>query len=246
MKESLISLATFGYGNEAVAPNLDAVRIFEGFEEVLGRVLPPSIGFRRLVIRMPEVVFETGTGDFAFEAMSGGMAAIIDLSWQIYMRASVTPGCTVIIDEPENHLHPSLQQVLLPNFLEAFPDLQFVVATHNPLVVSSVPESHVYVLKHTDERDDRMAVRSQLLDVQDKAGTANQVLREVLGLPFTVPIWVAAELAQIVDRYGSAELTSETLKNLRAEMGRLGFDEFIPDTLGEIIERRPRRDDQAN
>lgn len=52
----------------------------------------------------------------------------------------------IILDEPENHLHPELQRTLLPNLLNAFPNVQFIIATHNPFVISSVDKSQVYVL----------------------------------------------------------------------------------------------------
>ena len=52
IKEALISLATFGYGNQVVARNEDAVSTFEGFEKILARVLPSTLGFRKILIRM--------------------------------------------------------------------------------------------------------------------------------------------------------------------------------------------------
>ena len=103
VKESLISLATFGYGNQVVAKNENAIEIFEGFERVLSLMLPKVLGFRRIVIRMPEVVLDTNTGEFSLDAVSGGVAAIIDMSWQLHMASTVYPQFVVVIDEPENH-----------------------------------------------------------------------------------------------------------------------------------------------
>ncbi|MGQ0518664.1 AAA family ATPase, partial [Bacillus sp. D-CC] len=54
----------------------------------------------------------------------------------------------VTIDEPENHLHPSMQRSLLNDFVKAFPKAQFIVVTHSPFIVSSIRESNVYALKH--------------------------------------------------------------------------------------------------
>ena len=64
LKAALISLATFGYGNEVVTPNDEARSAFEGFSRVLKSVLPTDLGFQKVAIRMPEVVLETKTGDF--------------------------------------------------------------------------------------------------------------------------------------------------------------------------------------
>lgn len=43
----------------------------------------------------------------------------------------------VIIDEIEQHLHPKLQSKILPSLRDNFPHVQFIVATHSPLVLSS-------------------------------------------------------------------------------------------------------------
>ena len=64
IKESLISLAVFGYGNEVVKPNEEYRILFEGFQEILRKVLPSEIGFEKLEIRMPDVVLITKTGSF--------------------------------------------------------------------------------------------------------------------------------------------------------------------------------------
>ena len=43
----------------------------------------------------------------------------------------------VIIDEIEQHLHPKLQSSIFPSLKDNFPHVQFIVATHSPLVLSS-------------------------------------------------------------------------------------------------------------
>ena len=45
LKEALISLAVFGFGNDVVTPNPQYRRTFEGFQEVLRTVLPDKFGF---------------------------------------------------------------------------------------------------------------------------------------------------------------------------------------------------------
>jgi AAA15 family ATPase/GTPase len=175
IKETLISLATFGYGNEVVTRNDEAVKLFEGFEEILRKVLPPKLGFKKISIRIPEVILETISGEFALDAVSGGVASIIDLAWQIYMFND-NNAFTITFDEPENHLHPEMQKTILPNFLSAFPRVQFIIASHNPFIISSVPDSNVYVLNYNENNK----VESILLENIEKSGSANEILREVL------------------------------------------------------------------
>lgn len=45
---------------------------------------------------------------------------------------------TVIIDEIDEHLHPALQSRILKALQDTFPNIQFIISTHAPLVMSSV------------------------------------------------------------------------------------------------------------
>ena len=128
---------------------------------------------------------------FSLDAASGGIAALMDVAWQIYMRSRSDETFTVLIDEPENHLDPSLQRSILPGLLTAFPQVQFIVATHNPFVVTSVRDSNVLVLNFVDG-----SVVSTKLDDVDRSATANKVLTDVLGVPFPVPLWVEDEVRE--------------------------------------------------
>lgn len=47
-------------------------------------------------------------------------------------------GGVVFIDEIDLHLHPELEQVVLKRFIDTFPNLQFVVSTHSPLVLAGL------------------------------------------------------------------------------------------------------------
>jgi hypothetical protein len=230
IKQSLMSLAVFGFGSEAVETNWEARQTFEGFEQILSIVLPKTLKFRSLKVRVPNIILKTGTGDIPFDAMSGGVSALIDISWQVYLYSKLANEFVVAIDEPEAHLHPALQRTVLPNLLEAFPLAQFIIATHNPLVVGSIEDSAVYVLSYGE--DDRVV--SHLLDRVNKAGTANEILREALGLESTSAVWVEGTLQQILDRYADRPLTRDTLRELRSELGRLGLSKFLPETIDRL------------
>lgn len=132
-----MSLAVFGYGSIAVIENPEYNRMFEDFQEVLRILLPKVIGFIRLEIRVPDIVFVTESGDFSLDAASGGIGAIVGIAWQIFMYGQDKEGFVVTFDEPESHLHPSMQRELLPNLFRAFPKTQFIIATHSPFIVPS-------------------------------------------------------------------------------------------------------------
>jgi predicted ATPase len=228
LKETLISLAMFGKGNDFVTGDEESFKLFLGFIDILKILMPPTIGFETINVRDGEVLLETASGEFLLDSVSGGIGSIIDLAWQIYMfdEGKGNP-FIVLIDEAENHLHPSMQRSLFPNLIKAFPTAQFIVTTHSPFIVNSVKDSKVYALKY----DENNLVVSQNLDFENKSGNASEVLRDVLGVPVTVPVWVEEELNNITSQYRDLELTEATYRSLKADLERLELKEHLPQAL---------------
>jgi predicted ATPase len=234
MKETLIALATFGYGNQVIERNAESLEVFEGFQDVLRTILPPTLGFSRLTVRLPEVVLVTRTGDFSLDAVSGGIASLVDLAWQVFMYASADTPFVVTIDEPENHLHPELQRTILGTFLQAFPHVQFICATHNPFIVTSVPESATYALRYGPDH----RVISESLATADRTGSSNEILRDVLGVPSSSPTWVQRNIEEISADLAGSELTPELVTALRNRLKAMGLDRFVPDALARLAKEQ--------
>lgn len=232
IKETLAALAIFGYGNQSVVPNENARKLFEGYVDILKIVLPPKLGFEGISVMVPEVILCTKTGKFPIDAISGGISSIIDITWQLYMFADASESFIAIIDEPENHLHPELQRSFLGNLIKAFPNVQFIIATHNPFMITAEKDSNVYVLNY----DDNNKVSSFQLDHVNRAGSSNAILREVLGIDSSIPIWAEKTLDGIIRKYSQIELTSASLTNLRQELAEIGLDNYIPDTIARVVE----------
>ena len=154
----------------------------------------------------------------------------MDLAWQIYMRSRTHPTFTVLMDEPENHLHPRLQRSVLPGLLEAFPQAQFIVSTHNPFVVTSVRDSNVIVLDFENEK-----VKSTNLASIDRSATANQVLTDVLGVPFPAPVWVEQEIGQIVDSVRDQDLSTEILSGIKTRLNLVGLGAMFPQVIDQLL-----------
>ena len=232
IKETLASLAIFGYGNQSVAPNATAKKLFEGYVDILRIVLPPKLGFESISVVVPEVMLCTKTGTFPIDAVSGGISSIIDITWQLYMFADREESFIALIDEPENHLHPELQKSFLGNLIQAFPNVQFIVVTHNPFMITSQKDSNVYVLDY----DEYHKVYSYKLDYINRAGTSNAILRDVLGIDTTMPTWATDELNNIVEKYSRVDFTKENIELLRKELADLGLADYIPEAIAKVTE----------
>ena len=232
IKEALICWSIFGQGNKDMDANETLLDYYNGFEDVLRQVLPKTLGFEKFVIRNSEVLLICKSGEFVIDASSGGISAIIDLAWQIYFYATEeNPNFTVLIDEVENHLHPTMQRQILPDFLDAFPRTRFIVSTHSPLIVGSVKESNVYALRYNENNK----IISEQLDFINKAKTASEILDEVLGVSFTMPIWVESKLNEIVEKYSKESVTREIFTQMRTELKKEGLEKIMPEATYNLI-----------
>lgn len=246
MKETLIGMAAFGEGNSRLQRNEALLEGYNEFVDILRVVLPEELGFRDLVVIIPDIVLRTHSGDFVLDAASGGVNALVELCWQLFLY-SKTPaawdGFVATIDEPENHLHPSMQRTIVPNLLTAFPQVQFIVATHSPFVVSSVENSNVYALRYKELRTNGMGGNSQLsrrifstkLDQATKAGSASEVLSEVLGVEVTLPDWALDRMETLVEAYKNKAISPAVLEELRLELNAVGFEHFYPQAVARLV-----------
>lgn len=242
MKRTLLGWMINGYGvrsgTKTIMPSdPQQIRNFEGFRDVLRLVLPQSLGFEDIEVRDYEIVFSCngGADEFLLETASGGISSLIDIAWQIFMfDTDAKEPFAVVIDEVENHLHPSMQRTLLPNLLAAFPHTKFIVSTHSPLIVTSVEDAYVYALRY----DTSKKVRSLLLDFKSEVRNAVDVLDEVLGVSTTIPAWAIGKLTLILQRYSDIDPTSESLAELRAELVQAGLGRLLPQAIGAIAEAR--------
>ena len=209
-----------------------------GFQDILRHILPSELGFRKIDIRIPDVTHECDAGDFPLEGASGGVSALINLAWLIFMKSRTSEGFVVVIDEPENHLHPRLQRTVLPGLLDAFPNAQFIVAAHNPFVVTSVEDSTIVVLDFVHNK-----VESQALPEQIALPRPTRCCPRSLEY-LCLPLWVERKLENLVAEYSDKDLDKGQLDQLRAEMHQLGLGHYFPETIRQIVE--PENSDSAD
>jgi energy-coupling factor transporter ATP-binding protein EcfA2 len=97
-------------------------------------------------ITLSDLKFRRGDSAYGLTDLSSGEKQYaLALLGVIYCGS---PNCTVYYDEPENSLHPSWQMGIVRDLVEIleslFANSTLIVATHSPLVASSVRGSKVY------------------------------------------------------------------------------------------------------
>lgn len=129
--------------------------------------------------------FETEDGEpkkFAMDEMSDGYKNTLSMIGDIAYRMAVlnptlgdrvldeTPG-VVLIDEVDLHLHPQWQQTILSDLHAIFPNVQFIVSSHAPAVINSVPREQIRILDNGE---------IYMPAAQTYGRDANSILREVM------------------------------------------------------------------
>lgn len=83
----------------------------------------------------------------------------------------------VIIDEVELHLHPRWQQEILIGLQRTFPNLQFIVTTHSPQVLSTVDNKCIRQIRLDDEGHPTVNTPT----FQTKGVTSADILARIMG-----------------------------------------------------------------
>lgn len=116
----------------------------------------------------------------------------------------------ILIDEIDMHLHPQWQRSIIQRLQTTFPNCQFILTTHSPLVISDTQDILVYDL----DGQDITALPS--LYGQD----ANTVLRDYMGTSYR-NTKVAEQIIQAMDAIQNNQLeqASQLIETLKSELG---------------------------
>lgn len=98
----------------------------------------------------PELWLRLKSGrEIKFDALPAGYkrlySIVLDLAYRAYLlnrQADVEPTGLAMIDEIDLHLHPSLETEVVERFARTFPQLQFIMTSHSPLVISNLSSNN--------------------------------------------------------------------------------------------------------
>ena len=124
----------------------------------------------------------------------------------------------LLIDEIENHLHPTWQRRVIPALLKHFPGLQIFATTHSPFVVAGLKAGQVHLLN----RDANGVVTATTNTESIEGWTADEILRVYMGVgePTDEPTAQAAQqLRRLRDEGPRADQQEENER--QSEIARL-------------------------
>ena len=135
---------------------------FEDFEGILRSIYNDQTLQLEFNYKNYSFSIKTEGKDFKFTEMSDGFIAAIDIIADLILKMQNNNSLTrnyqkqgiVLIDEIETHLHLELQRLIMPLLTRLFPNIQFIVTTHSPFVLSSMPNAVAYDLEHREIIDE--------------------------------------------------------------------------------------------
>jgi predicted ATP-binding protein involved in virulence len=119
----------------------------------------------------------------------------------------------VMIDEVDMHLHPGWQQVILGSLRAAFPKIQFIVTTHSPQVLSTVPKECIRVL---DDWPDGFVAR--MPEVQTEGVPAEDILASVMRVESSPDVPIRRDLNRYRALIDDGSHESEEGRRLRSHL----------------------------
>lgn len=138
-------------------------QLFEGLRKFVNHseFLPAGVRLEEVTSR--DVVFRDAGGiRVGVEQLSDGYRSVLSMTFELIRQLAtafgpdgvfdptaadvVIPPGVILIDEIDAHLHPTWQR-RIGRWLQAhFPNMQFIVSTHSPLICQSADEGSIFLL----------------------------------------------------------------------------------------------------
>jgi len=135
-----------------------------------------------------EPIFSIYGEECYLEELSAGFQAVLSIIANIFewvegtnepgKRIALNAEGTVLIDELDLHLHPEWQFSLREGLSRIFPNLQFIVTTHSPHLLSSAGENEVIIMQKQDDNKYTLQPSKKRFS----GWNTDQILSEIMGV----------------------------------------------------------------
>lgn len=144
-------------GLEIGEAKLQAEASLEAVKQAIGIIMPILKNLRIQRTPILDMLIDKDGVTFSVDQLSQGEKSLLALIFDITRRLILLNPDTsqhspleghgiVLIDEIDLHLHPAWQQKVVPSLIVAFPNIQFILTTHSPQVLSTIPHECIRLL----------------------------------------------------------------------------------------------------
>lgn len=219
----------------ALKGNVKSKARLDGMKGALAEILPFVGAAGDIDIQDPEAPggglrFRTRNGNVPLDGLSLGhrtvTAWIVDLAWRLVRRYpdSAKPleePAVVLIDEIDLHVHPRWQRRIMAQFSHHFTNVQFVATTHSPLMITSMRDVNVAVLRQP-EPGDHVVIENDPEVVE--GWRFDQILVSLFGLESARSLRVEdlmKEREKLLEKESITPQDSERLRDIAGELSLL-------------------------
>ena len=156
------------------------------------------------------------------------IAWVVDLARRLFKRYPESDNplaepAVCLVDEIDLHLHPKWQRKIIDFLSDRFPNTQFIVTAHSPLVVQAAQDANIALLKRVavDDGDDYVEIHNDMEPVGNLR--VDQILTsDLYGLESARPPDVDDLLEERRELLSKSELTDEDEARLDEIEKRVG------------------------
>lgn len=160
------------------------------------------------------------------DGLRNAIAMVADLAFRAFKlnphlgkeAARQTPGIA-LIDEVDMFLHPSWQQSILGSLRTAFPQLQFIVTTHSPQVLSTIARENIRRL----EQDDHGEIQAHAPDFSPLAHESGDALAKIMGTHREPPLALQDDIRHYEQLVRAGQEHTATAQSLRTTLEQVGY-----------------------
>lgn len=181
---------------------------------------------------LPRVEFETPYGRVSLNQLGLGyrtmIAWTVDLASRLLRRYPDSPNplaepAVVLVDEIDLHLHPQWQRHILRFLSDRFPNTQFIVTAHSPLVVQAAADANLVLLRREQVHNGQDYVVIENHPATVRNWRIDQILTsDLFGLESTRPPHLDALLTERRDLLSKGKLNDADKKRLAELEMRIG------------------------
>ncbi len=218
-------------------------------DQTLKQLLPDVADIRIVLANeqksRPTAEFLTPYGWVSISSLGLGYRTVI--AWMVDLSARMirdypdsenplAEPAVVLVDEIDLHLHAKWQRTIMSFLTERFPNVQFIVTAHSPLVVQAAQNANLVLLRR---EGDHVVIDNNPEVIEN--WRVEQVLTSVFELPSTLPAdiepWVQRR-REILAKSSLTKKDKQELKELEVKIGNLPTSESAADIQAMDIIRK--------
>jgi len=148
-----------------------AIKLISGFDDITVKRNPLQMQIKKN--QKFYQIDQLSVGEKSLLAMAGDIARRLAIA-NPEKEEPLQGNGIVLIDEIELHLHPQWQKTIIRNLSKTFPNLQFILTTHSPQIITEIMGESLYLLF---QENDEIYCNN---NYQAKGLSSNDILEEIM------------------------------------------------------------------